>query len=40
MSDTSFRLSPEEDTLRKFREEFVIPTNRSMKASRVPDTLR
>ena len=37
---SSFKLSSEEDTLSKFRDEFVIPTFRSMKAAAVPDTLR
>lgn len=36
----SFKLSPEEDTLSHLRNEFIIPTFRSMKAAAVPDQLR
>ncbi|KIP09114.1 hypothetical protein PHLGIDRAFT_126566 [Phlebiopsis gigantea 11061_1 CR5-6] len=39
MAQNYFKLSAEEDALSKYRDEFVIPTNRSMKASRVPDSL-
>ncbi|KAI0093620.1 kynureninase [Irpex rosettiformis] len=37
---SAFKLSPASDPLRKFRSEFVIPTNRQMKASSVPDSLQ
>jgi len=35
----TFKLAPEEDPLRAFRDEFVIPTNRQMKAGAVPPDL-
>ncbi|GJE87207.1 kynureninase [Phanerochaete sordida] len=34
-----FKLAAEDDPLRRFRDEFVIPTNKSMKATRVPEAL-
>jgi len=34
---SSYKLSPSEDTLSKFRNEFVIPSNKSMKAIKVKD---
>ncbi|KAF7793026.1 hypothetical protein EIP86_004131 [Pleurotus ostreatoroseus] len=37
---SSFKQSPEEDTLSQFRDEFIIPTFRSMKAARVPEQLQ
>lgn len=40
MAQNQFKLPAEEDALSKYRDEFVIPTNRSMKASRVPQSLR
>lgn len=32
----AFKLAPEQDTLSKYRDEFVVPTFRQMKASAVP----
>lgn len=37
--DSAFKLSDEEDHLRRFRDEFVIPTFRQMKATAVPDSI-
>lgn len=37
---SNFKLTPEEDTLSRFRDEFVLPTNKTMKATDVPDSLR
>jgi hypothetical protein len=34
------KLSADEDPLSRFRAEFVIPTNRQMKAAAVPEVLR
>lgn len=34
------RLSVEEDSLSRLRDEFAIPSSRSMKATKVPDELR